>query len=256
MGNKLFFFVLFFCLAPVSAFAQSLVGPVYPESVRFSPDKPGYFLSKDSYDQVKSFYAKDSGGTTREREVDGFRTVFFEYMSVLEVQKYDPVGSAIGVQIFEGPFHPSSPVDETLGNLKGLNMQGSLSEAEYKRLVQEYKPVVWWFFPLSEKPDGNGKYWPLDEVIFEQCETGSAENTMQQDAEAMGKRVEELMAQGKHQEAMQLMQQLGQSVHQYTETNIRGPGAVEKWTTCLRELKKNGYRTRIEIAVHPASTQP
>jgi len=241
----LYFFFLF--LLPVQVHASKLLGPIYPDSVQSSSENPRWYLSKDAYEQVKAHYKRSCQKPVQERVVDGSRVAFFEYMSVTEVQKYDPVGSAIGVVVYERSRRQSKVAD-ALGNLQGMMQNGMLSEPEYNRLVEEYDPVCGWFFPQSED---TGEYLDLD--IYARYEKGPAEQALQQDTEAMAKKVQALMQQGKQQEAMQLMQQMGQAVQEHHSEVGIGQAGVDKWKECLAEMKSKGYRTRIEHAFHPAA---
>ena len=231
-------------LIALPAGAADLVAPVYPGAAVFASDRSGCYLSRDAYEQVKGFYEKDSGGVSRERIVEGARQAFFEYMSVTEVQKYDSVGSAIGVEIFERP-HTQSAAADVLGTLKVMAVNGLLGKDEYKGLADEYEPVVRWFFRRDEK---TGK--PMDELIYARYEKGPAEKAAQQNTKALAKKAEALMMQGKHQQALQLMEQAGNSVGRLHADYGMGAAGVEKWKKCLAEMKRKGYRTRIRIAVH------
>jgi hypothetical protein len=242
--------VLFLGLAVAPAWADGLVGPVYPGAVPVSSDRPGWFLSGDPYERVKAYYVKDSGAPARERTVDEGRTAFIEYMDVREVQTYDSVGSALGVQVFERPGRPSAAAD-VLGMLKGMAMNGMLSRSEYAQLEETYRPVTRWFFPRAE---GSGR--SLDEVIYERCEKGPAEEALARDAEATAARVQELMMQGKQQEALALMQRMAQSAGDHHASHGVGEAGAARWKECLAEMKRSGYPTRIEIHRHPAASSP
>jgi len=232
-------------LIALPAGAADLVAPVYPGAAVFAPDTPGCYLSREAYEQVKGFYEKDSGGVSRERVVDGARQTFFEYMSVTEVQKYDSVGSAMGVEVSERPNSQTAAAD-VLGTLKVMAANGLLGQAEYKRLENEYEPVVRWFFRKDEK---TGK--PMDELIYARYEKGPAEQALQQDTEALAKKAEALMMQGKHQQALELMEQAGNAVGSFHGDYGTGAAGVEKWKKCLAEMKGKGFWTRIRIARHP-----
>ncbi|MBS3809367.1 MAG: hypothetical protein KGY38_04350 [Desulfobacterales bacterium] len=260
MSKKFFLAFIIFTLAALPAYAEDLLAPLYPGSVAYSTEKPNHFLSKDSYEQVKDFYIRDRGNPVKEETCpEKGRYAFFEYMDVNEVHKYDPVGSAIGVRLYS-PAPENNEVEtdlkhvgEVFFELKGPVMHGSLSSAEYDRLVAKYRPLASCYFPLTSNLDHNGHQIPVDEVIFSRYKKDPEKESMQQDAEAMAQKVQALMAQGRTEEAMQIMQQLGQSSQQAVK-NSRGIQGVEKWKKCLRELEENAYKTRIEIAVHPSSS--
>ncbi len=260
MFKKSFLAFIIFVLAALPAYAEDLLAPLYPGSVAYSPEKPNHFLSKDSYQQVKNFYIRDRGNLTQEEiHPEKGRYAFFEYMDVYEVQKYDPVGSAIGVRLYS-PAPESNEaetglkhVGEVFFELKGLMMHGSLSSAEYDRLVAKYRPLASCYFPVTSNLDHNGHQIPMDEVIYGRYKNDPEKESVQQDAEAMAQKVQALMDQGRTEEAMQIMQQLGQSSQQAVQNSL-GIQGVEKWKKCLRELEENAYKTKIEIAVHPSSS--
>jgi len=247
---RLLFTLSLACLMflPGQALATELLGPIYPDAVPYSSEQPEYFLSKDPYEKVKTYYKEDSRGVVKERTLDGARVAWIEYMSVTEVQKYDSIGSALGVEVFEQPSRQSKAAD-VLGMLKGMMMNGMLSKAEYDRLVKEYKPVCQWFFPWSDE-DGQ----PLDVSIYEDYEHRPEDRALKQDTDAMAIRIQELMKQGKQQEAMQVMQQMAHSVEEHHAEHGTGQAGVERWKECLAELKRNGYLTRIRNALHPAAS--
>ena len=240
--------------------AVSLVAPVYPDSTPVGPADPGDFLSKNSFDEVRAFYLRDRGHVTREEtHAERGRMAFFEYMDVREVQRHDPVGSAIGVRIYSRPRRgvqepaTSLPVvGDIFGKLKLLLGQGSLSRTEYDALVERYSSLAAWYYPLTGKSDASGRAETVDAAINRRCEAGGAQGESQaQEMEALGRRAEELMTQGRQREAMDLMRRMGQmaqSVHEQS-SGIEG---VEKWKNCLEELEENGYQTRIEVALDPA----
>lgn len=260
MYRKFIVLTLFLILSLSTAWAKPLVAPIYPGAVAYGPENPGYFLSKDSYEQVKAFYHKNKSAPAWEKEhKERGWTAFFEYMSVVEVHKYDPVGSAIGVRVigkdpdmYDGvPVSTLPVVGEIFNNIKMLMMRQDRPDmSEYNSLVDKYRHLSRWYFPLTQDPDAPGTFIPMDELILEQCKKSPGEQNSEQNMQDLAKKAEELMKQGKQREALQLLQQVGNAA-QNEFARSTGSSGIEKWKQGLVKLQEKGFPTRIEIAPHP-----
>jgi hypothetical protein len=256
MFRKLFFLAFFFFLGALSVKAENFIAPFYPGMVSCGPDypHPGCFLSKDSSEKVKSFYAADKGPVTSERtNAEGEGEAFFEYMSAREVNKYDPPGAAIGVRIYSRSPDSSKTtavVDDIFDNLKMLMVQGHLRQEEYNTLVGKYRHLATRYYPRSKQSE---RSLSMDRIIMDRCEMGPAEKNTQQDMEAMGAKAQELMTQGRQREALELLQRMGQTGQGAYENSI-SPQGVKKWEECLEELSNHAYPTRVTIAPDPAKS--
>ena len=260
MYRKLFILTLLFIIGLSTAGAETLVAPVYPGAVAYEPENPGYFLSKDSYAQVKAFYSRDKGAPAWEKEhkEQGW-TAFFEYMSAVEVHKYDPVGSAIGVRVIgkdmdmydEMPVASLPVVGEIFSNIKMLMMQQERPDMSgYNDLVAKYRHLSCWYFPLVEHPDAPGAFIPMDKLILQQCEKSPDEQKSERNMQDIAQKAEELMKQGRQREALELLQQVGHAAgNEFARAT--GSEGIEKWKEGLVKLHENGFPTRIEIAPHP-----
>ncbi|MCA1792964.1 MAG: hypothetical protein LC660_03665 [Desulfobacteraceae bacterium] len=260
MYRNLIVLTLFLIFGLAAAGAETLIAPLYPGAVAYGPENPGYFLSKDSYEQVKAFYHKNKGAPAWEKEhkEQGW-TAFFEYMSVVEVHKYDPVGSAIGVRVIgknpdmydDVPVSTLPVVGEIFNNIKMLMMQQDLPDmSEYNNLVDKYRHLSCWYFPLIEDPDAPGTFISMDELILKQCTKNPGEQKSEQNMQDLAKKAEELMKQGKQREALELLQQVGHAAQNEVARSTGSPG-IEKWKQGLVKLQEKGFPTRIEIAPHP-----
>lgn len=257
MSAKLISLAILFCLIALPAQSQTLIAPLYPSSVSCETGQAGCFLSKDSFDQVAAFYEKEKGpATVTQNEPERNRYSFYEYMDVNTVHQYDPIGSAIGVRIYSKPV----PVDdgtslpvvgEVFGKLKLLIVQGSMSMEEYNALVEKYRYLAAWYFPMEKGPTPLDRPVPQNKIILDRCEKGPQAQKAAEDMEAMAMKAQQLMMQGRQREALALLQRAGESA-QGIHAKSLGPEGIEKWEGCLEELQANGYPTRIEIAVNPS----
>ncbi|KJS33398.1 MAG: hypothetical protein VR64_00930 [Desulfatitalea sp. BRH_c12] len=261
MRRKMILFVILSLMGVTSSSAGDLLAPIYPGAVSFGSDRPGHFLTKDSFEQVKKFYAGDKGPATSEKNHKELgRSVFFQYMSAADVHKYDPVGSAIGVHVtvkstemLAGEPESSLPVvGDILGRIKMLMMrQNNPNMDAYHKLVNQYRHLSGWYFPLSDKRDASGRLMSMDKVVVALCEQGPSEETSRHAMEAMTKKAEDLMMQGRQREALEILQNVGQAA-QNEYARATGSDGIEKWKACLEQLKEHGYPTQIEIALDPS----
>ena len=258
MYGNLIIPMLFLILSAGSASAETLIAPIYPGAVPCGPSAshPGCYLSKDSFEQVKDFYAADHGSAGQGSETERKRYLFFEYMNAGEVDKYDPPGADIGVSIYSNTPQGDKTtrvVDEIFDKFKMLMVQNQMTQEEYNILVDKYGHLATWYYPPFEESNRQGKPLLMDQVIASRCEKNSRPGKARRDAEKMGAKVQELMMQGRQREALELLQKIGQASQEVIE-HSNSPEGVQEWEACLKELSRSAFPTKFTIAADPSKS--
>lgn len=175
------------------------------------------YLSKDSLDTVRAYYDKEvgkmqSGSLSYLTAPEGMRANQDRpepYIYAYPVDRTAHMG-LIGLEIralkpIEDHFirYPIvGPIFERLNYGVG---SGDTSKEKFDSLVDEYKHLAWMYYPVSEQRSGKGKLLSKDEVVFDGCKKEAGGGMS---AEEMQAKMQQLMAEGKMQEMLQLSEKL------------------------------------------------
>ena len=257
---------------------EQLLAPVYPGSVRYPPEELGFnfvftaaFLSKDDPKTVMAFYesklgpfeaADEHGGVLWTGEVTEGQVYSRVIVPVDEVKKYvnfgesgtPPAGiivSAVEPSPVDDPsdYPVVGPIFEKLqeiiqlqgaGQTAGFEVAKGHDPAELEEVVERYKDLAWrHYLPSDEEKPWTGSRPTIAEAIVERCKK---EN--KPDKEALQARIQQLVMQGKAEEAQKLAMSMVEAGGE--------SGSWQVWLECLQEIEKNAYRTWISINEHPS----
>ncbi|MFO7731676.1 MAG: hypothetical protein R6V86_13045 [Spirochaetia bacterium] len=240
------------CMLLVSAAGygqeRNLWAPVYPGAVRCeysSGENVSVFFSRDSFDKIEAFYAADKGIKPRKSESNGARSALFIYSKSV----YGDAGSIDGVSI--NYDHAYSRAAETVFNrLEQLILNGALDRQEFDEIHRRYERMGL-YFVRSDQRDKRGYYTLMDKIILLQYEQQIEDyiqegESWEENEEDLMIRFNTLVAQGKMQEAAELMQKASaQSIEAGQRPTSRR--VVELWKECLSEMAAAAYPVRLEI---------
>ncbi|RME44950.1 MAG: hypothetical protein D6791_11970 [Chloroflexi bacterium] len=251
-----------------------LLAPVYPGAVHAPEYDSGKFevwLSPDPPEKVSAWYRKALG---REPEHPIGKHDWFPVLTAKEVWRiFKEAGrnphwafdeETVGVDV---RYHPlAAHVDDVeytraqMGTctsdhfmiLRDLIARGMGSEADFNRLCEKYGWIEHAFYRLHD-PDGLRQ--PMDKYLLaeDKKRLTRVARASAADAEALGRRVQELVMQGRFKEAGKLMESL-QGAH---GASAELPNdAWEQWVQHLEKVAHAAYRTWIRIHKHPLEWSP
>ncbi|TVR74270.1 MAG: hypothetical protein EA408_03125 [Marinilabiliales bacterium] len=195
------------------------------------------YYTKDSYQDVRSYYVSEIG-EPRMEEDDGDRgkSSFFSY------QRRMP--EDIGVRI-SGRQGRSRVPSRIFNSLNGLAVQGVIPESRVNEIREKYSYLERCYF-VSEK-DESGKLVAADELIYKRYEEKiGAGGVESESSEEVMERAQQLMAQGRMQEATELLKKMQEGQLAGAEL-ATSPRAAEMWVECLEELAASAYDVSITI---------
>ncbi|RMG53866.1 MAG: hypothetical protein D6717_10515 [Gammaproteobacteria bacterium] len=247
--------------------AAELVAPVYPGAVHAPEYDTGRFeawLSKDAPERVSAWYRQ----ALRKAPVEAAGK--HDWFVVLTQQEVGRILQAsgghwteaveAGVDVRRHPLAThGADVERTRRQvtpcrsdhflvLRDLVNRGKGSQEEFDRLCGAYAWIEHAYYRLH---DPGGLRQPMDQYLLAQARqrlTGGAGQSAM-DAEALGRRMQELAQQGRLEEAARLAQQF-QGAH---GASAELPAdAWEQWVAHLKRVADNAYRTMIRIHKHPS----
>lgn len=196
----------------------------------------GSYLTRDSYQKVKAYYVNENGEPGSERDGERGKGAFFSYVRRMP--------DDVGVSVNERQGRSRVP-NSIFSNLRGLAVQGIISDDRVNQIREKYSYLENCYYITRE--DESGKLVSVDDIIFREYEKKVDPGvTAEADADDMMERAQQLIAQGKMQEGLELMKK-------YQERQIAGielatsPRAAEIWIECLEELAANAYDVQISI---------
>jgi hypothetical protein len=257
---------------------EQLLAPIYPGSVRYPRDELGIgfaytaaFLSKDDLATVKAFYERelgpfqdgplDEGTYSADQRAPGYvySRVIVPTAEVLKYISYGELGTpdagmviaAVEPKQVDDPssYPVVGPIFEKLqeiiqlqsaGQTAGFEVAKGHDAAELEQVIERYKDLAWrHYLPSDEEKPWTGNRPTIAEAIVERCEK---EN--KPDKEALATRIQQLVMQGKAEEAQKLAMSMVEGGGE--------SGSWDVWVECLQEIEKNAYRTWIAIDEHPS----
>ena len=241
---------VFMLLVSAAGYGQqrNLWAPVYPGALYCkysSRENVSVFFSRDPFDKIEAFYAVNKGLTPRKTESNGARSALFIYNKSV----YGDAGSIDGVSI--NCSHAYSRAAETVFNrLEQLILNGALDRQEFADIRKRHERMGL-YFELSDQRDKRGYYTSMDKIIFLQYEQQIEDyiqegESWEENEEDLMTRFNTLIAQGKFQEAAELMEKGStQSIEAGRRPTSRR--VVELWKECLSEMASAAYPVRLEI---------
>lgn len=232
----------------VHAQQPALWAPVYPGAVQCeysSRENLSIFLSRDSFVELEAFYSADRGIKPAKRDREGGGSALFIYRKSVP----GDASSIDGVAISYNRTHGSSAA-AVLRRLEQLILDGALDRQEFAEIRRRHESMGR-YFQLSDQRDKRGDYMPMDELLFLQYEQQiedyvQAGESWEKNEDDLMTRFNTLIAQGKFQEAAELMEKGSlQSIEAGRRPADRR--VVELWKECLSEMASAAYPARIEI---------
>jgi hypothetical protein len=238
-------FTLFFAIIMIAVvcYGQSIykpIAPLYPGSVQTGSSE-GYFLSKDSYEKVKTFYLKDKGQPKSEITGEAKdKHAFYVYYTSPECPKMGSFDLGVNISTNSGNERAIEYVFERFQ--EGVFKQ-MITQREYDDIVKKYgylKNLYYQYDANVRNTSAMAIYKKYDKMIKDNIE-GQGQNL-----EEMSMQVQRLMAEGKMQEVAELMKQM-QSATGALATDMTSGDEYELWKKCIEEIEKNAYTTQIRI---------
>ncbi len=256
----------FWSLAAWAGTGEGLLAPVYPGAVRapeYDSGRAQVWLSKDPPEKVSAWYRE------KLRKVPEQATGRHDWFPLLRQQEVArmlnsagrdwTLAEDAGVDVRRHPLaHTGGDVVKTRSRaqpcmsdhfmtLRHLVARGVGTQADFDALCRKYAWIEDAYYRLH---DPGGLRQPMDKYLLEQAEKRFAAGPRQgaADAEALGRRMQELMQQGRFEEAGKLMESF-QGAHQASAT--LPADAWEQWVGHLERVARNAYRTMIRIHKDP-----
>ena len=245
---------------------EGLLAPVYPGAVHAPEYDSGRFeafLSRDPPEKVSAWYGSRLGKAPQ--EVTGHHD-WFPLMTWREaarilrsIHRNWTHAEAAGVDVRRHPLANNGADVEWIRSqaapclsdhfmvLRDLVNRGAATQADFDALCEQYAWIEHAYYRLKD-PDGHR--WPMDKYLLDQARKrlyGSAYRSGEE-AEALGRRMQELVMQGRFEEAGRLMAQL-QGAH--AESARVPEDAWAQWVGYLRQVADHAYPTLIRIHKHP-----
>ncbi len=242
-------FILFckvFILFAVISNAQphELIAPIYPDAIPNTSDhSEAVYLSNSSYEAIKSFYLKQDNVLSEEEKDEG------------DIGKKCSVKFSLEKKSYTEDFKTGVSIYHKTGNAKHVIMvldkfrtavaTDNYSGVEYENLKEKYEHLKYYHFPVVNDPQKNRKISKSEEIYkkYENIDKQTAKG-----AEMTGEEVQQkymqLVSQGKHQEAADLMKNFSESAMQTASDMLD----MDKWEECLKEMEKYAYKNKIIIA--------
>ena len=246
--------------------AGDLLAPVYPgaeHAPEYDSGRFEAFLSKDSPSKVAAWYESRLGKAPQ--QVTGHHDWFpvmtrQEVARILRSARLDwTLAEDAGVDVRRHPLaNNGADVDWIRSQaalctsdhfmvLRDLVARGAGTQEDFDALCEKYGWIEHAYYRLYD-PDGLRQ--PMDEHLLDQARKrlyGGAYRSAE-DAEALGRRMQELVMQGRFEEAGKLMEQF-QGVH---EASAKVPeDAWMHWAEYLQQVADHAYPTMIRIHRHP-----
>jgi len=263
----------FWSLCVWGAPAGKLLAPVYPGAVHAPEYDSGRFeawLSQDPPEQVSAWY-RDRLGKMPEQATG--RHDWFPLLRQQEVarmlrsaHKDWTLAEDSGVDVRRHPLASTGADVEWIRSQQGscrsdhfmvlrdLVNRGEGTQEDFDALCEKYGWIEHAYYRLHD-PDGLRQ--PMDKYLLAQARerlyAGATRGAA--DAEALGRRMQALVMQGRFEEAGELMEAL-QGAHQASATLPEDAWA--QWVAYLQRVAEHAYPTMIRIHKHPLrwSAQP
>lgn len=225
--NKSTFFPVVFC-ALTAVYAQGQQPVEYPGAVAQFQESRNYYLTKDSYDEVKAFYVNKYGAPDHENNKDETKksATFFYEETIFEPR---------GIHLSEKSGNCRAVV-HVFSELKGSLIREILTQTRYDEVEERYKHLKDYYYVDGE-----------DEIIYKKYHQmlGAGGTEALNKEETMAKAQKLIMA-GKIQEGTALLE----SMRDGMIANMEYAGsekAIDSWIDCLEELDVAKYLVRIRI---------
>ena len=246
--------------------AGDLLAPVYPGAEHAPEYDSGHFesfLSRDPPGKVSAWYRGRLGMAPQQatghhdwfplmtqQEVarilhSGHRDWTRAEDAGVDVRSHPLVNSGADVEWIRSQTEPCT--SDHFMVLRDLVTRGAGTQADFDALCEKYGWIEHAYYRLYD-PDGLRQ--PMDEHLLDQARKrlyGGAYRSAE-DAEALGRRMQELVTQGRFEEAGKLMEQF-QGAH---EASAEVPeDAWTQWVEYLQQVADHAYPTMIRIHRHP-----
>jgi len=235
MKKGTFLLAVFFLTSTPAILSQKPV--IYPGAMAQRPGS-NYFLTTDSYEKVRAFYAGIYGEPDHETE----KTATFFYEETI----FEPAG--IHLYSKSPGSKGATRVFTALCRLKERGQaEGKevLSRQRYDEIVRNYEHLKDHYYLYKE--DERGKFVPEDETIYlkynRKLDASAIENM---NVEEITQKAQQLLMQGKMQEGRELLEQRQNSMSGHLEFS-GSTEAVDEWIECLEEMDACKFPVLIRI---------
>ncbi len=191
---------------------------VYEGAVPASPDSTDEFLVKDSYEKVRAHYLQQKGKPHNERilEETGQKSIFFIFI--------DRLPDAAGVHV-EEMWGNSQWVNLIFSKLEGCVDRGFLTQEDLEKIKEKHRYLKNYYYLATEE----GR---MDEVIYKKYRDRISSGG---DAKDLATKAQELMMEGKMEEAKKLVEQAKEAAMKSIDL-ADSPAVVDEWVKCLEEI--------------------
>jgi hypothetical protein len=231
---------LFLAMICTQALSQrtSAYPSIYPGAVRQFESNQHELLSKDSYEKVRAFYAREKGGPTTERNVgEKGKSAWFKYMDYLP--------DDLGLNLLYATTQRSNALNNVFRRLEEFVQRDVIDRAKFDEIKKQYEYLHHYFYVQSALEDGRKRF--MDEIIYRKySDKMSGEGLQQKTMEEYMAEIQQLMMEGKMQEGRELAEKM-RDVQMDGLEKMSGPEGVEVWVECLKEIEKNAYPVKIQI---------
>ena len=242
-------FLIIFSTGVCYSQTHNFVAPLYPGAIQSGSHYPGEFLSKDSFEEVKSYYTNDHGAPqTDEPRGRVGKYAFFRYTPMRAGRLDFEMGATI-----ETERNRNSIANRVLEKFEGAANAGFIDRSEYNRIYKKYKHLKYSFYPLVLDPS-TGERVAKEEVIYKKYEDKEKDDFVITEEEAVDHQAvfQQMMNEGRVQEAAEYMARVSQQAHEESTTyarDVQDGKTLELWKDCLRELDQNAYKVMIKIGI-------
>ncbi len=253
-------------LCALGAPEGGLLAPVYPGAVHAPEYDSGrfeVFLSRDPPDKVSAWYRSRLGKApeqvtghhdwfpllTQQEVVRIRRSAHRDWTGVeaagVDVRRHPLAGTGADVEWVRSQAAPC--LSDHFMVLRDLVSRGMGSQADFDALCRKYGWIEHAYYRMYD-PDGLRQ--PMDKHLLEQARKRLYADTYHDaaEADALGRRMQELVQQGRFEEAGKLMQRF-QGLHQ-ASAGLPGD-AWARWVEYLQQVALQAYPTMIRIHKHP-----
>lgn len=224
MKKGTFLLAVFFLAATPSVFGQEPV--LYPGAL---VQRPGfnYYVTTDSYEKVRAFYAGIYGEPNHQTE----KTATFFYEETI----FEPAGIHLyskspGSKGATRVFTALCRLKER-GKAEGKEV---LSRQRYDEIVRKYEHLKNHYYLYAE--DERGNFLPEDEIIYlkynRKLDAGAIEDM---NVEEITQKAQQLLMQGKIEEGREMLERLQSSMTGHLEFS-GSTEVVDEWIECLEEI--------------------
>lgn len=238
--------VIFLCilLFTVVCYGQADYTPIavkYPGSIERGGDSDGIYFSKNSYESVKTFYINDKGMPKEETTGENnAKYAYFVYYTSPENPKMGVFTRGVHIDTNSGT---ERAIDYVFDKLQEGVLRKAIPQAEVDMLKDKYANLkyMYYLYDAVAKATEAMKTFRKYENIIKQNIEGQGKNL-----EDMSMQIQKLIAEGKMQEASELMKQTHSATGDMAEDMTSG-AEYEEWKKCLAEIERNAYKTKIKI---------